>query len=164
MPMLPTDNRQELSKEKLISKLFLTIQTLTYSCCSEELECKRQSKLISSSERELEAKFGIGKIVCNGNLIVLPNHLANSNGYKELFHGKIGRLRHFALAVMIATSPLSYEVVQLSLDFPDMTNNQTLPNRAPVVFPILCGHVLTHVVAALCGSPGIHGSNSHVPA
>lgn len=168
MQMIPSDNRQELSKEKLISKLFLTIQTLTYSCCSEELECKRQSKLSSSSQRELAAKFGIGKIVCNGNLIVLPNHLAHVGGYRELFRGKIGRLRHFALAVMIATSPLSHEVVQLSLAFPEISNNQTQPNReysrAPVVFPILCGHVLTHVVAALCASSGEEGRNSYISA
>mmetsp|Transcript_20735 Transcript_20735/g.26177 ORF Transcript_20735/g.26177 Transcript_20735/m.26177 type:complete len:471 (+) Transcript_20735:1-1413(+) len=59
---------------------------------------------------------------------------------------------------MIATSPLSLEVVQLSLCFPEDPDPNTLPKeetyRAPIVYPILCGHILTHVVAAMCASCG----------
>ena len=159
MMALPTDTRHELSREKLISKVFQTIQTLTYSCCSDELECKRQAKLCLSSESvNVKTKYGITKTVCDGNLVILPKPVITNEGGKNLFAGKIGRLRYFALSVMIATSPLSREVVQLSLAFPEMVENDTPPIektcRAPMVFPILSGHILTHVVAAMCASCG----------
>jgi hypothetical protein len=159
MMNLPSERRQELSREKLISKHFLTIQALTYSCCSDELECKRQANYcISSDEKKLTSKYGVAKIACHGNLIILPKPYDSEEGGKQLFSGKFGRLRYFALSVMIATSPLSREVVQLSLAFPeasgDTTPQKEEASRAPIVFPILCGHILTHIIAAMCASCG----------
>lgn len=145
------DSGQEFPKEKLLSKLFLTFHTLTYSCCSEEVECLRQFNSISKTKTEkLVSTFGIERIACGGKLLILPS------SYIDTFNGRIGRLRYFALCVMIATIPLSLEVVQLSLDFPVLGNLKSGENeyRAPIVYPILCGHVLTHVVAALCASCG----------
>lgn len=129
---------------------------MTYSCCSEEVECKRQAQTAASSELEVKTKFGISRISCNRRLLILPN-----NGFdKELFRGRFGRLRYFALSAMVATNPLSQEVVQLALDLPVDTikcTTQECP-RAPIVFPLLCGHILTHIVAAMCTSCGIEGT------
>ncbi len=157
-------SRQGLSKERLISKIFNAIQSLTYSCCSEELEFKRQAKLQSSSEGEPNTKFGISKLNCTGNLIILPNVLESTDNERELYSGRIGRLRYFALSVMITTSPLSREIVQLALELPINKSNEPdeVHPRAPIVFPILCGHVLTHVVAALCALCGHEGTKKHV--
>ncbi len=159
MMTLPTDMRSELSREKLIAKLFQTIQTMTYSYCAEEVECKRQFKICQTSETaKLLSKFGISRIACDGNLVIMPKPSVSDEGGKQLFNGIFGRLRYFALSVMIATSPLSLEVVQLSLCFPEAVEGDTEPkeetSRAPIVYPILCGHILTHVVAAMCAACG----------
>lgn len=144
----------------MISKLFVAIQTLTYSCCSEELECKRQAATPNTTESELKTKFGISGLACDGNLLILPNKPSISGRQKDLFQGKIGRLRHFALPVMIAAGPLSREIVHLALSFPDELDHLNHPYaRAPIVFPILCGHVLTHVVSAMCASCGRSGTS-----
>lgn len=101
---------------------------------------------------------------CTGNLIILPNVFESTYNERELYSGRIGRLRYFALSVMVTTSPLSREIVQLALGLPLNKSNE--PNevhpRAPIVFPILCSHVLTHVVAALCALCGHEGTKKHV--
>ncbi len=154
--VLSTDNRQELSREKLISKHFLSIQALTYSCCSEAIECIRLAKMNSDISGIL-GKFGIDRFACNGRLIVMSNN-ANEGG-DLMFNGRFGKLRCFALAVSVATGPLCREVLHLCMNFPNPTNSDqqstTIPiKRAPLVFPILCSHVLTHVVAAMCAICG----------
>jgi hypothetical protein len=78
----------------------------------------------------------------------------------QLFDGQIGKLRYFALAVLVSTSPLAREVVHLCMDLPLQSNS--LPfydegdtaKRADIVNPILFGNILTRVVAAMsavCG-------------
>eukprot|EP00553_Chaetoceros_curvisetus_P001174 CAMPEP_0204617540 /NCGR_PEP_ID=MMETSP0717-20131115/4492_1 /ASSEMBLY_ACC=CAM_ASM_000666 /TAXON_ID=230516 /ORGANISM="Chaetoceros curvisetus" /LENGTH=467 /DNA_ID=CAMNT_0051631099 /DNA_START=70 /DNA_END=1470 /DNA_ORIENTATION=+ len=102
------------------------------------------------------AKFGVDRFACNGRLIVMSNN-ANEGG-DLMFNGRFGKLRCFALAVSVATGPLCREVVHLCMDFPNPTNSDqhsSFPmKRAPLVFPILCSHVLTHVVAAMCAICG----------
>ena len=78
------------------------------------------------------------------------------------FHGRLGRLRYFGLAVMAAAGAVAADLVQLVLPFPLGSSSTTnsvsqgfeKPYRAPIVYPILYGHVLTHVVAAICASSG----------
>jgi hypothetical protein len=82
-----------------------------------------------------------------------------------MFDGRIGKLRYFALATMVATSAVSREVTQLALAFPCQAEGLPTTNandsvsteeilRAPIVYPILSGHVLTHVVAAMFATCG----------
>ncbi len=155
----PSDNsKQEFAKEKILSKLFTAFQALTYSCCAEQMECIRQYNASSAtSKKNLFSKFGFKRITCDGKLLILPEK-------KDFFTGRIGRLRYFAFCAMAAAVPLSLEVVQLSLDFPNRIAASTATNaqcRAPIVYPILCGHVLTHVVASLCASCGQDMAGSH---
>eukprot|EP00550_Attheya_septentrionalis_P012964 CAMPEP_0198304944 /NCGR_PEP_ID=MMETSP1449-20131203/57651_1 /TAXON_ID=420275 /ORGANISM="Attheya septentrionalis, Strain CCMP2084" /LENGTH=2807 /DNA_ID=CAMNT_0044007473 /DNA_START=500 /DNA_END=8923 /DNA_ORIENTATION=- len=168
---LSDSRRQELSREKLISKLFLTIQAFTYSCTSEASEVKRlvAKELISSGGNSsgnislLKSKFGFRGVSCRGELVLMPLPSPVDDGGAQPFDGRIGRLRFLGLAVMVATGAVSKEIVHLALDFPsgpdspnessDMTDEE-LQTRAPIVFPILSGHVLTHVVAAMCATCG----------
>jgi hypothetical protein len=168
---LSDSRRQELSREKLISKLFLTIQAFAYSCISEATEVKRlvAKELISSGGNSsgnislLKSKFGIRGVSCRGELVLMPLPSPVDDGGAQPFDGRIGRLRFLGLAVMVATGAVSREVVHLALDFPsgpespnessDMTDEE-VQTRAPIVFPILSGHVLTHVVAAMCATCG----------
>ncbi len=108
--------------------------------------------------------FGVASVKCDGRLLVLPTSFQGCDS-NEIFNGRIGRLRYFALCTMAATSPLSLEVVQLSFDLPtlDVPRDKEVKARAPIVYPLLCGHILTHVVAALCASCGqdlLRSSNS----
>jgi len=174
MPHVRINNRrQELSRERLIAKLMQAIQSFTYSCCAEELECKRLGDRAASLDDTLKpsvsdvySKYGVYKSTCDGKFLILSDPSAAEEGGLQIFCGRIGRLRYLALAIMAATSAVSREVVQLALDLPDplsrvstcelenadiLTNND---DRAPLVFPLLCGHVLTHVVAAMCAVCG----------
>eukprot|EP00559_Dactyliosolen_fragilissimus_P000392 CAMPEP_0184873654 /NCGR_PEP_ID=MMETSP0580-20130426/41963_1 /TAXON_ID=1118495 /ORGANISM="Dactyliosolen fragilissimus" /LENGTH=1200 /DNA_ID=CAMNT_0027376583 /DNA_START=107 /DNA_END=3706 /DNA_ORIENTATION=- len=163
---------QDAARERLISKLFLSIKALVYSCCAESAEFRRNISLVSQNNLpELHSRFGISKsFFGNMGFIVLSNP-ASQNG---LFYGKLGRLRRYGLAVLVATSAASREVVQLSLDLPLHGSSDIIkkvakgkkiksgdkdassPEHVPVVFPILSGHVLTRTVAAICAVCGDH--------
>lgn len=160
--------RQELSREKLLSKLLTSIQAFTYSCCSEAFEVKRLLKKEKDSgdglTQSLYSKFGISALACDGHLIVMPAPRPDLEDGSQPFDGRLGRLRYFGLAVMAAAGAVSADLVQLVLSLP-LISVATEPgtpaprlgdpsDRAPVVFPLLYGHVLTHVVAAMCAASG----------
>ena len=154
------EKRQALSREKLMSKHFLSIQTLTYSCCAELAECTRLVRNSTSANLEhLYKQFGVKRFVCNGNFAILPTPSIGDG--TQLFEGKIGRLRFYALAVVVATSPMAREVVHLCMNLPlprkniiNIDDESSSMKRSQIVHPILCGHVLTHVTAALCATCG----------
>lgn len=155
--------KQELAREKLICKLLLSIQAFTYSCCSEggetlRLRKKQQADDSSNFEAKsaLFSKFGLADIL-HDILVLLPDAMPDQDEGSQLFNGRIGKLRYFALSIMVATSAVSREIAQLALAFPveesSCGEDHCIP-RAPIVFPILNGHVLTHVVAAMCATCG----------
>ena len=160
---LTETRRQELSREKLISKLLFSIQAFTYSCCSEASEARAILHDSPASDiPSILSKFGIGRVLLGGDLLLLsePNQLAD-DGFQP-FDGRLGKLRYLGLALMVATSPVSKEVVQLCMSFPvrepdpfDFEQNENVSiKRAPVVYPILCSHVLTHTVCVLIAATG----------
>ena len=145
-------NRQELSREKLLSKLFSSIKAFTYSCCSEEMECRRHIEM--ENFENYRSKYGIERFTFENSVLVLPKP-SIADGGTQPFSGKIGRLRYFALAILAAVSPVSREVVHLSMDLPSPNEGKYNSfKRAPIVYPLLCGHVLTHTVSAICGIIG----------
>lgn len=157
-PSPTQDKRQALSREKLISKHLLTIQALAYSCCSEIMECVRLAKNSTASNLEsICAKFGVDRFTCNGRFLILP---PSSGKGMQLFDGKIGRLRYLALALMVGSSPISREIVHMNMNLPSSqeskvsTDQESSVKRAPIVYPILHGHILTHVVATICAICG----------
>ena len=165
--------RQELSREKLLAKLLVTIQSFTYSCCAEAYEAKRllRKEVLFTTEmdeypnniQKIFSTYGISDIVCDGMLITLPAPSVEDDGAQP-FNGRLGKLRYTGLALMAATGAVSADLVQLVLGLPLSSESWeplaaplkhgNPPFRAPVVFPILMGHVLTHVVAALCATCG----------
>jgi len=171
---LPEGIRQEMSREKLLSKLLLTIQSLTYSSCCEAYEARRiYRKSLSSSSNaaglrqdysteSILSRYGISDVICDGRLVVMPRPLPNDDDGSQPFNGRLGRLRWLALAAMSAAGAVSADLVQLVIPFPlrgnqkeeSASKDQESPLRAPIVYPILFGHVLTHVVAAMCATCG----------
>ena len=118
-------------------------------------------------ETSLYSKFGVAGSLCSNNLILLPEVSRTPGDGTQYFDGRIGKLRYFSLAIMVATSAVSREVVQLALAFPTedsqcdgspLTSTTHIEEekilRAPIVYPVLHGHVLTHVVAAMCATCG----------
>ena len=173
--MFPTalydTQRQELSREKLLSKLMMSIQSLTYSICSEVNEARRLTRKAkmkatkyagstsSSDDKVINAifsKYGIAQILCNGKLIIIPRPSATEDEGFQPFNGRLGRLRYLGLAVMATAGAVAADLVQLVIGFPlkSARDTSTEPYRAPIVYPILFGNVLTHVVAAICASGG----------
>ena len=167
--------RQELSREKLLSKLMMSVQSFTYSCCCEANEVRRVIRKLTTSSNKVAgvstpsssfetvySKFGISGVVCDGKLIIMPRPEAQLDDGCQPFNGRLGRLRYFGLAVMAAAGAVAADLVQLVLPFPLGSQDRTdqsaqrfeKPYRAPIVYPILYGHVLTHVVAAICASSG----------
>lgn len=156
-PVLTTDQKQELSREKLVSRHLQTIQSFTYSCCSELSECLRLFKRHSDPNKEhLFAKYGIQRIDCDGDFIVLPCGDNIQDG-SQVFDGKIGRLRYVALPLLYTSGSLAREIVQLVMNMPTteiLKEKKDGMKRSKIVYPILCGHILTHAVAAVvavCG-------------
>ena len=171
--MLSDGRKQEMSREKLLSKLLLSIQAFTYSCCSEAFEARREyrkcmpsSQVASlaqdSSVEAVLSRFGISGVVCDGRMIVMPEPSVEDDGGVRPFDGRVGRLRYFALTVMAAAGAVAADLVQLVLPFPLIVHPQAdaagmeveNPDRAPIAYPVLLGNVLTHVVAALCATCG----------
>ena len=111
------------------------------------------------------SKYGINGVACDGKLLLmpLPSISGDDSDGTQPFNGRLGKLRHFGLAVMAACGAISADLVQLVMCFPlakevaapdDPLTAYLDPTRAPVVFPLLLGHVLTHVVAAMCATCG----------
>ena len=149
-PLFTDMSRQEFSREKLVSKLFTSIQAFTYSCCSEEMECRRLAQLPTPTN--YRSTYGVGRFALDNALLILPKPSTTIDGGTQPFMGKIGRLRHFALAILAAISPISREVVHLSMDFPSSSEEKYNSfTRTPIVFPLLRGHILTHTVSSMCG-------------
>jgi hypothetical protein len=147
----------------------MSVQAFTYSVACEANEARRLSQKLhklsgkttglASSESSLQSifsQYGISNIVCDGRLIVMPRPSAAEDDGSQPFSGRLGRLRYIGLAVMAAAGALAADIVQLALAFPTQQTSNVLiqPFRATIVYPILHGHILTHVVAAICASAG----------
>jgi hypothetical protein len=165
--------KQEMSREKLLSKLLMTIQAFTYSCSCEAFEAKRNYRKILSSSSEaagarqeqntdsMLSKFGIAGVVCDGKLVVMPQPSSDEDDGSQPFNGRLGRLRYLGLSVMAAAGAVAADLIQLALSLPLEKNEPDpsamdvdKPERAPVAYPILFGNILTHVVAAMCATCG----------
>lgn len=93
----------------------------------------------------------------DGDLLLLPEANPSVDDGFQPFDGRLGKLRYLALALMVATSPVSKEVAQLCMSFPEAEldpfdfdlDEKSSIKRAPVAYPILCSHVLTHTTGAL---------------
>lgn len=119
-----------------------------------------------NSVDSIYSKFGINGIVCGGKLIIMPTPSSFEDDGTQPFHGRLGKLRYFGLAVMAAAGAVAADLVQLVLPFPlgeEPSNSHSAtatppgiqkPYRAQIVYPLLSGHALTHVVAAICSSSG----------
>lgn len=107
--------------------------------------------------RTLFSRFGVNKFLCNTHLVALPQPSATEEE-ENVFDGKLGKLRYLGLAAMVATGAIAPDLVQLVLQFPGRSRPDSYgsqhPLRAPIAFPLLLGHVLTHVTVALCATCG----------
>jgi hypothetical protein len=124
------------------------------------------SEVAGLTDASLDAicsKFGITGVLCDGKLVVLPCPSSKVDDGSQPFNGRLGRLRYLGLAVMAASGAVAADLVQLVLCFPhnagiDHADGNDMdiekPERAPIAYPILFGHVLTHVVAAMGASCG----------
>jgi hypothetical protein len=170
---LSEQKRQEMSREKLMSKLLLSIQAFTYSCCSEAFEAKRAYRKCSLAASEVAKKgpdsgiesvlsrFGLRGLVCRGKMILMPQPSPHEDSDSWPFSGRLGKLRYLGLSVMAASGAVAADLVQLVLPFPAVEHEVDLagvaienPKRAPIAFPLLFGNILTHVVAAMCATCG----------
>jgi hypothetical protein len=168
---LPDQLKQEMSREKLLSKLLLSIQSFAYSCSCEAFEARRAFRKVRNSAQAAASRqdtghdavfsrFGIKDVVCDGRLVIMSQPSLEDDGFQP-FNGRLGKLRYLGLAVMAAAGAVAGDLVQLVLAFPvqakemnSVTADLTMPERAPVVYPVLFGNVLTHVVAAMCATCG----------
>lgn len=143
---MPDDLKQVMSREKLLSKLLLSIQAFTYSCCSEAYEAKRKSEFV---------KFGIVGVIL-GRLVVLPQPSPQIEDGAQPFSGRLGKLRYLVLPIIAAAGAVAADLIQIALGWPVSTTTATssIEDRAPVAYPILHGHVLTRVVTAMCAVSG----------
>ena len=156
--------RQEMSREKLTAKLLSSIQSFTYTVCSEAAEARRLLRKAESSSgrRSVLSKFGISDASQCDEFLLLPEADHSIDDGFQPFDGRIGKLRYLALSLMLASSPLSKELVQLSMDFPETRDDpfdfdqheRDLIQRAHVAYPILNSHVLTHITSGLIAVTG----------
>ena len=162
---------QSISREKVLSQLLKSIECLTYSVCCESFEARRRiadsrettDHLVAAMPttgdgtlKSILSKFGIQGSVCDGQLILMPPPSSTEDHGSQPFNGRFGRLRYLALALMAAAGAVGPDLVQLVLQFPSKTRNesQSKLSRAPIAYPILLGNILTHVIAAACASSG----------
>ena len=157
---------------KMISCDLLTsrhhvVQAFTYTCCSESADARRLvvNTSDSSDSSSLLMQFGIGQIRFQGNLLLFPSANSSVDSGCQPFNGRLGKLRYLGLALMVASSPVSREIVQLCMSFPsqpitrdpfdfDEHMKETEKKRVPIAYPILCSHVLTHTTACLVAVTG----------
>ena len=154
--------KQELSREKLVSKMLFSIQAFTYTCCAEAAHARMLLHNASPSDQpSILIKSGIERAQLNGQLLLFPEANSADNGHQP-FAGRLGKLRYLSLSLMVATSPIAKEVTQLCMSFPTLESDpfdfdvdeNTSTKRAPVAYPILCGHILTHTTAVLMAVSG----------
>lgn len=161
--------KQEMSREKLLSKLLQSIQSFTYSCCSEAFEVRRCYRRTLAAKNQVDkagcdsmfSRFGVGDIECDGRIVVMPIPSKREDDGSSPFDGRIGKLRYFALTIMAASGAVAADLIQIVLSFPlSQTDVDSSgmdvdgPDRTPIAYPILLGHVLTHTVAAMCAACG----------
>jgi hypothetical protein len=163
--------RQEMSREKLLSKFLMSIQAFTYSCCCEGFDARRAYRRSLTSavdatrlRRDANAesvfsRYGMSGVECDGHLIVLPLPSSHEDGGLQPFDGRLGKLRYLGLAVMSAAGAVSTDIVQLILSFPTDLEFSTRcqneqPDRAPIAYPLLLGHIMTHIVTAIFATCG----------
>jgi len=170
---LSDTQKQEMSREKLLSKLLMTIQAFTYSCACEAFEARRTYRKIFSSSSEDDAlkqqknvdsmlsKFGIAGIRCGGKLVLMPRPSLDEDDGSQPFNGRLGRLRYLGLSAMAAAGAVAADLVQLALSLPLLESDTDSaemdvdkPDRAPIAYPLLFGNVLTHAVAGMCATCG----------
>jgi hypothetical protein len=153
----------------------MSVQAFTYSCSCEAYEVRRLIKKLTVSSNKVAgvasndsnintiySKFGISDVVCDGKLIIMSRPSAHEDEGGQPFSGRLGKLRYLGLAIMAAAGAVAADLVQLVLPFPLTSTEDDDPSapafekpyRAPIAYPILYGHVLTHVVAAICASSG----------
>lgn len=99
-----------------------------------------------------------------GSLLLFPKAVSSTDEGSQPFDGRIGKLRLLGLALMISASPLSSEIVQLSISFPfsrapakdpfEFDERESEKKRAPVAYPILRSHILTHTTCSLIAVTG----------
>lgn len=163
---LPTELQHDFDKEKFFSQLLFSVQSFVYSCCSEAAEVRRAYELATKTGRfrsrdNYLSKFGVTGVQYNGMLVVMPTPTLEDGGV-HIFDGRLGKLRYIALAVISASASTCPEVIQLSFSFPvcgkqpsnAQTYSHTSTSRAPIAYPVLAGHVLSHTVAAMCAACG----------
>ena len=113
------------------------------------------------------AQFGLEKVLLQGNLLMFPEADPHCDEGSQPFDGRLGKLRYLGLALMTACSPLSSEIIQLCMEFPvshsksakdpfdfDEHLKESEKKRAPVVYPILRSHILTHITCCLIAVTG----------
>ena len=114
---------------------------------------------------DILGQFGVVKARFGGNLLLFPEAVSSVDGGSQPFDGRLGKLRYLSLALMVACSPLAPEIVQLCMSIPfsqiardpfdfDEHLKESEKQRAPVVYPILRGHILTHVTCCLIAVVG----------
>jgi hypothetical protein len=154
-----------MSREKLIAKLLVTIQSFVYSCCCESFEARRNylkvhsinygpAGRLNSNLSTILSKFGFAS--CDGSLIIMPRPNSFEDEGSQPFAGRLGKLRYFGLSAMAAAGAIAADLVQLVLPFPtDNFDSEAFERlRSPIAYPLLFGHVLTHVTAAICAACG----------
>ena len=160
--------RQELSKEKMVSKLLYSIQAFTYSCCAESSDCRRLLHSKSVDTTSIFSKFGVGKALIGNDLLLLPRAETSAEGGFQPFDGRLGKARYLGLALMAAASPVAKEIIQLCIPFPlcsdsstsdsvfdfDADDESKTAKRAPIAYPLLCSNILTHTTGALIALTG----------
>lgn len=113
------------------------------------------------------AQFGLERVLLHGDLLLFPKASSFIDEGSQPFDGRLGKLRYLGLALMSACSPISSEIVQLCAAFPfshsddtkdpfnfDEHLKQLEKKRAPVVYPLLRGHILTHITCCLIAVTG----------
>jgi hypothetical protein len=173
---MPDSAKQELSREKLLSKLFTTIQSFTYSTLCEAHEARRllrkQNSCTdaagiaseSSNRKSVQSSFGVSGVMCDGKLLLLPSPSEQEDDGSQPFQGRIGKLRYLVLAIMAAAGAVAADLIQLVISFPTdvdrlkeaSTSGMDVekPERARIAYPILLGHILTHIVSSICAACG----------
>lgn len=170
---LSDTRKQEMSREKLLSKVLMTIQAFTYSCSCEAFEASRAYRRIMSSSGEAASlqqeqnidsvlsKFGIAGVGCDGKLVLMPRPSTHEDDGSQPFNGRLGRLRYLGLSAMAAAGAVAADLVQIALCLPVQEGQPDpsamevdMPDRASIAYPMLFGNVLTHVVAAMAATCG----------
>lgn len=132
-----------------------------YTCCSEVSEIRRIVDVNgNNSDNSFRSNFGFHSILCHGTLCVLP--LTPESQLEDVFNGRLGKLRHLGLSLISTSGASADDLLQISFSSPryvepiqkDEDKISDEPLRAPMAFPILCGHVLTHTTVAICASVG----------